>query len=164
MKKKNIFLFALAIVLILATSISGALAYFTTYANAKGGYVIHLGYDTEITETFSNWTKHVTITNREGSQPVYVRARAFSGSTYDLNYTDMSGKWSMGKDGYWYYEDVLYAGESSTELLVKINNVPDNVTDGASFNVVVIYEATPVQYDASGNPYADWNAKLDTSN
>ena len=29
------------------------------------------------------------------------------------------------------------------------------------FNVVVIYESTPVMYREDGTPYADWNVVLD---
>ena len=34
--------------------------------------------------------------------------------------------------------------------------------DGLTFNVVVIYESTPVLYREDGTPYADWNAVLDS--
>lgn len=162
MKKKSIFLFALAVVLILATSISGTLAYFTTYAQAEGGYKIELGYNTEMHEEFSAWTKHVVITNKEGSQPVYVRVAAFSGSAYDLLYSDDSGLWTLGDDGYHYYNEILYGGESTDELLIRIENIPADVLDGDSFNVVVIYETVPVLYDEDGKPYADWSVTLDS--
>ena len=33
--------------------------------------------------------------------------------------------------------------------------------DQGSFNVVVIYETTPVLYREDGTPYADWSAKVD---
>lgn len=33
--------------------------------------------------------------------------------------------------------------------------------DGESFNVIVIYESTPVRYDENGEPYADWSETLD---
>lgn len=179
MKKKHIILLALTIALILATSINGALAYFTTYARAEGGYVIHLGggsssgspddkkdrtnNGTEMREEFSAWTKHIVISNSNNNQPVYVRARAFSGSTYDLLYNDDTGKWTLGDDGYFYYNEILAPGTETAELLIRIQNVPADVTDGDSFNVVVIYECTPVQYDQDGNPHADWNLILDTS-
>ena len=48
------------------------------------------------------------------------------------------------------------------ELTVTIKNVPEDVEPGTDFNVVVIYESTPVLYDSDGNPYADWTAKVDT--
>lgn len=182
MKKKSIFLFALAIVLILATSISGALAYFTTYAEAQGGHTIELGFNTDIdAEGFSAWTNHVIVINNEYSQPVYVRAKAFAGSAYQLIYFDESGYWgprkkdsknevSSADDGYYYYSDILYGGQETTELLVRIENIPtadtqsnDNMLyDGFSFNMVVIYEVTPVLYDEDGNPYADWSVTLDS--
>lgn len=141
MKMKNIFLLALSIVLILATSMNSALAYFTTYAEAKGGYTIHLG-GTNIEEQFSNWTKHVTITSEPNSQPVYVRAKAFAGGQYELSY---GGKgWTQGDDGYYYYDEILRAGEATTELLIKINDVPESAVEGDHFNVIVIYETTSV--------------------
>ena len=57
---------------------------------------------------------------------------------------------------------ILDAGSSAQELRVEIQGVPEEVTDPESFNVVVVYETIPVQYDADGNPYADWNLKLET--
>ena len=45
---------------------------------------------------------------------------------------------------------------------MEIKNVPEEVTEPESFNVVVVYETTPVQYDAEGNPYADWELVLET--
>lgn len=156
MKKKSIFLLALSIALILATSINSALAYFTTYVQAKGGYIIHLG-GTDIEEEFSNWTKRVVITNDPNGQPVYVRARAFAGNTYTLLY-DGNG-WKDGGDGYYYYDKILLAGVETSELSVRIDDVltGDAVAEGDHFNVIVIYETTPVQYDANGKPYANWS-------
>ncbi|MCI8391705.1 MAG: hypothetical protein HFI35_13770 [Roseburia sp.] len=164
MKKLNICLAILALLLILPAGIGEALAYFTTYTQAKGGYTIELGDQTRthIDESFSNWTKRVTISNEEDSQPVYVRARAYSGSIYQLNYSSAGGKWAPNgnQDGFYYYSDILNPGERSEELLVKIENIPEG-TDEASFNVTVIYEYTPVRYDDDGNPYADWTMTFD---
>lgn len=170
MKKKNIFLFALAIVLILATSISGALAYFTTFAEAKGGYVIELGNGTELVEQrFSDWTSRVFVFNSENSQPVYVRAKAFAGNEYYLScYGD---GWTRSKDGYLNYDEILYGGATTSELNVEIQNLPDegaleNIRKkrgGVHFNVVVIYETTPVLYDENGTPYADWSLRMGAS-
>ena len=162
MKKKTVLLLALSIALILAASIDSAMAYLTSYAEAKGGYTIELGSNTTIKEDFSAWTKRVTITNDLNGQPVYVRALAFCGSAYQLEFKDESGLWKVGKDGYYYYKNILNPGESTSKLLVQINNVPKDVKDGESFNVVVIYETTSVLYKQDGKPYADWTAKLDS--
>lgn len=170
MKKKNIFLFALAIVLILATSVSGALAYFTTYSEAKGGYVIEIGNGTEIIEVndFYNWTSHVAIFNTENSQPVYVRARAFVGDMYTLSCSG-SG-WTIGEEGFYHYDSIVNGGETTSELCIEIVDVPDgndlaankNRRDDIHFNMVVIYETTPVMYNENGEPYVDWSLRMES--
>ena len=164
MKRTSKILFLLAAVLVLGSAVGGsAWAYFTTYASAKGGYTIALGERTEIQEEFSNWTKHVTITSEADSQSVYVRVKAFCGSSYQLVYSDGTGKWTPGDDGWYYYSDIVPGGGSTDTLDIRIENVPADVKDPASFNVAGVYETTPVQYQADGTPYADWNLKLQTS-
>ena len=54
MKKRTLILAVLAVVLVLSSGIGSAIAYFTTYATARGGYVIHLGGKTEI-ECYAQW-------------------------------------------------------------------------------------------------------------
>lgn len=156
--RKNILLAALAGVLILTPAVGGASAYFTTYTGAAGGRTLQVGSQPDIEEEFSGWVKTVTVTNSEGSQPVYVRARAFSGSGYGLNYQDETGRWTAGNDGFYYYSDAVEGGGATAPLKVSITGIPE---DGGSFNVAVIYESTPVQYRADGTPYADWNVKLE---
>ena len=67
-----------------------------------------------------------------------------------------------GSDGYYYYTPIVNAGETTTILKVLIGNVPEDVKEGDEFNVIVIYETTPVQYREDGTPYADWSVKLTT--
>lgn len=164
MKKINGLLAAAAVMLVLSAAIGSAWGYFTTFVEVRGGHTLRLGSETEIEEDFSDWTKHVSITSRPDSVPVYIRAKAFSGSGYDLIYSDAAGKWTLGEDDYYYYSDILYGGQTAEELLVKIEGVPKDVMDSESFNVVVVYESTPVLYREDGTPYADWNAVLDTGN
>lgn len=161
MKKKNILLAVMAVSLTLTAGVGSAWAYFTTYAQARGGYTIELGDKTTVEEDFSAWTKHVAITSNADSEPVYVRARAFCGQDYSLVYSG-SDKWSPGADGYYYYSDILSGGGTTETLDVRIENVPEDITDAAAFNVVVIYETTPVRYHEDGSPYADWSVKLNT--
>ena len=101
-KRMCTFLAAAAAAGVLAAGMGTAHAYFTTYVAVRGGFPIEMGDRTEITETFSNWVKHVRIANEAGSEPVYIRAKAFCGSAYDLVYVDESGRWSLGEDGYYY--------------------------------------------------------------
>jgi predicted ribosomally synthesized peptide with SipW-like signal peptide len=158
MKRKTWFLSLAAVILVLSLSIGSAMAYFSAYATAQGGKTIQLGATTEISEPeISDWTKHVVITSQADSQPVYVRAKAFAGSEYTLTFESASGKWSQGDDGYYYYSDILEGGASTEELLIHIGGIPEDTKD---FNVVVVYESTPVLYDADGNPYADWTQTI----
>lgn len=166
MKKKrrsgNFILVLLAVGMVLTAGLTGASAYFTTYTEAEGGYSIELGETTTVWETVSSWTKHLRITNQEGSEPVYIRARAYCGSLYQLSYETDSEYWSETPDreGFYYYDKILEAGEVSEELRIKITNPPSDPS--VSFDVIVVYESTPVQYDEDGNPYADWNQKVDS--
>ena len=151
-----------------------AWSYFTTYTSATGGYTVTLGSETQIEEDYSDHTKHLTVSN-QGPMPVYVRARAFSGSRYTLSYSSEDGSWQAGSDGYYYYSQVLdapYAGEDgamvtpeTSELLIRIG-FPEDAEEGEDCNVVVIYESTPVQYGTDGaalSPQeADWTRELIT--
>ena len=157
MKKRHLFLTILTIALVLGAGIGGTMAYFTAYAQSSGGVSLDLGATTTITEEFSDWTKHITVTNNDESVPVFVRAKAFSGSDFELVYSDTDGKWSPGADDYYYYSDVLAPGESASELLVGIYNVPKEAEEGDTFNVIVVYEGTPAYYNADGSAYADWD-------
>lgn len=164
MKKINGLLAAAAVMLVLSAAIGNAWGYFTTFVEVRGAHTLKLGGETEIDEEFSDWKKHVSITSKPDSVPVYVRAKAFGPSEYPLVYSDVNGKWTLGEDGYYYYSDILYGGETAEELLIEIKDVPKEVADSEGFNVVVIYESTPVLYSEDGKPYADWNAVLDTGN
>ena len=111
-------------------------------------------------EEVSDWTKHIKIENT-GDYECYVRVKVFAGSQYQegLVYSDESGKWTPGDDGYYYYSDVIAPGAKSEELLVKISNM--NLPK--DFNVIVVSECTPVILDAEGNPGADWTKKADVA-
>ena len=180
MKRKtirNIGLSLLAAALISSAGIKGAMAYFTTYTTAEGGYVIHLGDKTEIKESFDSWTKHVTVSSAPDSEPVYIRARAFC-ARYDLTYASGSGRCTSGKggwnevvpageDGFYYYTEIVNGGES-TDVLDVVIDIPlgeedSSWEDGDSFQVIVVYESTPVKYHEDGTPYGDWTEILDAS-
>lgn len=161
MKYKNVLLAAAACMLILSAGAGSTWAYFTTYTEAQGGYAIRLGSQSTVTETLDSWTKHVTVTNDASSGPVFIRAKAFAGSQYELAYSSGGGKWTLGADDFYYYRDIVEAGGSTEVLDIKIDNVPAEVKNGDSFDVVVVYESTPVVYK-DGEPAADWNTGLIT--
>lgn len=157
-KNKTVWLTAVAVTLAGSMTIHGAMAYFTANASASGGRSISLGSQTEITEEFSDWTKHIVIGNT-GNNDCYVRVKVFSGSQFSINFSQPEGNaWSEGEESYWYYNEIVPAGEQTSVLDAKIN-VPEEYKD--NFNVVVIQECTPVLYREDGSPYADWSQKID---
>ena len=173
---------ATAVMLVLSAVMGSAWAYFTTYCRAKGGYPIVLGHEEHEEEKFKQWNKELSIKISDDSNPVYLRARAFC-ADYELSYSDkivekdggetVNEKW-VGPDnkGWVYYTEIVGKDDKRTadSLFVRINNVPDNKEEGAlkgdEFNVIIVYEATRVQYDDDGNelPWdrVDWTKKVDT--
>lgn len=152
---------AAAACMLAAASADGVMAYFTTYAEAEGSVRLNLGMTSTIpNEKVSDWTKHVRIRNT-GDYDCYVRMRAFVGNLLAdrLTFSDESGNWSPGTDGYYYYSGIVAPDTSTEELQIKI----DSTGLDQDFNVIVVQECTPVLYDVNGNPYADWNAVSDST-
>lgn len=175
MKKRSMILAALAMVMVLGAGISNAKAYFTTYAEAEGGYVVKLGDTTRLEENVVNLHKAVSITSESTSEPVWVRVKAYYAEG-DLQINEegtegYSAKWSLGEDDWWYYSDVVMAGETTEVLDVAIMGVevleddllnPSKVED---FDVIVVYESIPVEYDENGDPLTpDWDAEIGDDN
>lgn len=165
MKGKNLALALLALAMVLGAGIGTAMGYFTAYTEARGAVPLRLGGaggGTSMQEDVSAWTKRITVTNDAGAVPVYIRARAFCGSAYTLTY-DWDAGWYDGGDGYYYFSEILSGGASTAQLRVKIGNIPEQAEQGDSFDVVVVYESTPVLYGEGGEAYADWDGAVGAS-
>ena len=169
LSKKTICLAAAALALTGTLAVGSAYAYFTTYSEAKGNVVFELGETrTEPHEEVIGGKKIVSIENT-GDYDCYILIRAYAGNNYKLTYEDGgSGKWYDGKDGYWYYKDILTVGSTSTSKSKTVNvilpqELLKDVTDEKDLNVIVIQECTPVQYDDNGEPYADWDVTFEDS-
>ena len=167
MKKRELILTLLVFTLIIDMGIQPAFAYFTTYATAEGQLTVNLGDTTKITESFSDWTKHVVISNEEGSEPVFIRARViYTGLNGENGFTATGEGWTEEIGGWYYYGSsdssmtILPGGRSTSELTVAITDIPENPEDGTSFSVIVLYESTPVRYNQNRQPYADWDAAI----
>lgn len=171
---------AAAVMLVMSAAMGTAWAYFTTYTAAKGSYVLHLGHEETVEEEFSGWQKILNVASTEDSRAVYVRARGYC-ADYDLSYGE-SESWTES-GGWMYYTGVLLPGESlrtpedikkkrvGNGLAVRILDVPKSaaqgLSDGDSFNVILVYETMEVQYDAAGRiidaTKADWTRKVESS-
>lgn len=160
MKRRYLILSLLALVLVAGAAIRPALAYFTDNSEADGAVGLTLGSTTEIRESFEDWVKEVQIANTQG-KPVWIRAAAYAGQTYDL---EISGTgWTQGSDGYWYYGTPVAANNQTDILRVAIGNIPTEDLEFVEFNVAVVYQSTPVTYNEDGTAQAaDWNMILDT--
>lgn len=166
MKKNRISTICLALAAVALVAVLGvgtAMAYFTTYVLTDGGKALELDFtDTEISEEVIAGQKQIVLTNT-GDQPAYVRIKALVGDAYkdSIVYSEPgnAGNWTPGADGYYYYNDILEPGESTTQLNVSFA-FPEGEAP-ADFNVIIIQESTPVLYDENGNPYADWSVKAD---
>ena len=162
MKRLNIVLSGLLLVMILSMCIAPAMAYFTANTEAEGAVPITLGDREEIDEDFDDWVKHVTITSEKDSEPVFIRAKVFYSVASGLTVSISGSGWSLGEDGYYYYSEIVKAEQSTSVLDVAIGNIPQNAEEGDEFNVIVIYESAPVRYKPDGTAYADWDHVLDT--
>ncbi len=159
MRNKRFLLGLLAFLMVFGAAIKPAMAYFTTYTHAKGGYTVFRESTTEIDESFKDWTKTLQIKNTEGS-PIFIRARAYVGDMYVEKLKISGTGWSKGSDGWWYYKDPVKAGDRAADLIVKIEGVPEAEADD-SFNVAIVYESTYAVYDHSGHAHANWDKILD---
>ena len=164
LSKKTICLAAAALALTGTLAVGSAYAYFTTYSEAKGNVVFELGETrTEPHEEVKDGKKIVSIENT-GDYDCYIRIRAYAGNNYKLTYEDGGSRKWYGKDGYWYYRDILTVGSFSEKVNVILPpELLKDVTDEKDLNVIVIQECTPVQYDDNGEPYADWNVTFEDS-
>ena len=80
--------------LMMAWGIQGksSMAYFTTYAGAKGGYELRAGIETEIHEEIDGLNKHIRIENTSDGE-CFVRVKVFAGSVTEISYTCENGNW-----------------------------------------------------------------------
>lgn len=163
-KKKTVWLAVAAVVLTAGMTIQSAMAYFTANASAAGEQQLVLGTQTEVyEEPVVDMTKQISVRNT-GENDCYVRVRVIHGSLFQVEYSGEADAWTSGSDDYWYYNQTLSAGAATSVLQAKIV-IPEGYEN--DFNVVVIQECAPIQYDASGNLLspadADWNLKFDTT-
>lgn len=171
MNKRKWFLLLLALVLVIGAGIGSAYAYFTTYSTAHGGYVVHIGNETEIEEEALGAEKKITIKNI-GDYPVFVRAKIYAGDKIGVEASYTEGVWVVKNEkdpldyeahDVYYYQRVL-EGHSTTNddgdgLLTFTLTIPkeENVKVGDAVDVVIIYESVPAVFKEDGEPDFDYS-------
>ena len=158
--RRTIVLAAAALIMTAGAASGRAMAYFTTYVTAEGGKELQLGFTaTEPEEKIVNGAKEITIKNT-GENDCYVRVKVFAGSKYTLTLGESDSRWKAGADGYYYWTEILPAGESGITGILKIN-IGCEDAEADSFNVIVVQECTPVPYDEEGGQLSwdkvDWS-------
>lgn len=160
---------AAAVILLAGTTLGKAIAYFTTYVVAEGGRELKLGFTTtEPIENIVPGAKEITIKNT-GANDCYVRVKVFAGNEYTLTFMEdkSDAHWKAGKDGYYYWTEILPAGPEGQggmtgTLKIKID-CGDTTMD--SFNVIVVQECTPVTFGENGEQLTwnkvDWDRTAD---
>ena len=119
-----------ATLIVCGVSVKPTLAYFTTYATAKGGISVDIGPTTDVKEKFKDWKKTIEIENT-GKADCFVRVKVIAASQFDIQAS--GSNWSLSDDGYWYYSQVVPVG-GKTEPIVAAITVSEKVK--TSFNVV----------------------------
>ena len=168
MKKKYFVLILLIAALVFSASIGGALAYFSTYTTALGGYPVKLDNNPEPEEVYDKGVKSLTIENK-GDGLIFVRAKAIATEGVNLTYqpgeswTENNLSNSTDGAGYYYYSKALEnkdAGETlkkTTALNITITFPSHPITDenvpfaiGDEVNVLVLFESVPAVYNSNG--------------
>ena len=147
-KYLNAFLLLAVCAMLLSGTIDKAYAYFSTYAEAKGGYTFT--DDTDINETIDG-VKHITVTSSDKTTPVFVRVTAVTASQYEeyIGYEPSDDAWVDGGDGYWYYTRPLVGKDETSVIDVYLKDVPEKDEVVKEFKLVVVYEKTPAEENVS---------------
>jgi len=148
-KHRKLLVTALSLILCMSVSVGLAFAYFTDYENARGGAVLHLKGQTEITEEVDETGKTISIQNVDEPDMV-VRVMIIADEAHLGDITPGEG-WVDGGDGWYYYNKILKGTASperdrtTSDLRAEVKVSGDE--DIKDFDVVVVHEAERVVYD-----------------
>lgn len=164
MKRAHKLLVLVALALALTTILPSALAYFTDndfWAGDLGA--LQLGSSTTVEEKMDGWVKEVSVTN-SGAQAVFLRVKVFA----DVDTEFEGGEWTDADSNGWrYYKKPFEVNATETvRVPIKSDNgytgMPELPgTDADPFEVTVVFETIPVQYDSNGNAINAADAKWD---
>ncbi len=154
MKKKisNKILVILALVLCLSASVGMTLAYFNDYEDASGGATLNLGGKTELSEGEDHAQKDIVITNTGKTNMIVRVAIMGEGVRYfkDAPKYDFDD-WALATDSngvtWYYYKKVLAPGESTSDILAKMEFSWEGDEPDYSFEITVVHESAQAVYN-----------------
>ena len=139
-RNRTLIMTVLSLALILTATVGVSFAYFTDYESARGGAVLHLSGQTELTENVKDDNKEIGIRNT-GETDMLVRVFVIG----DEKILTVSGDgWTQGADGAWYYTSILKVGEEAPILKAEVSA---KESDNIDFDVIVAHESSRVVYD-----------------
>lgn len=151
-RKKSLVLMA-SILLILAISVGGTLAYLATHTGDVENTFTPATPDTEITETLTDAVKSDVAVKNTGEVDMYIRARYFvvwrhngqivtKPDNVSIAITppdDM--QWVKGADGYWYYPHPVAPDSSTSNLIDKAEVTGLLEGDGYTVDLEILSQA-----------------------
>ena len=157
MKKNNLrsaFLL-LSLILVAAVSVGAAFAYFTDYDQLMGSAKLALSNKSEVEENVQGTRKTISIKNTgtEGKNSSCVAKVLIYGPEGMTVTPDKAEDWTKldTEDGVfeYYYNGVLAPGESTSNIVADVANVPESA-DMADFEVIVLQESETFAVDDDG--------------
>ena len=130
----------LAVILALSASSGVALAYFSDYEPALGERTLLLNDETQIEEEVTDTEKTIKIVNT-GKSAVVVRVAIYGPEGMKV---EADSHWKKSGD-YYYYDQVLAPGESTTSIKASIADIPVTA-DMEEFEIIVNHESAIATY------------------
>ena len=135
-------------VLLAASSVGIALAYFSDYEEASGGATLKLGGETEMTEGEDSTDKHIVIENT-GDTNMITRVKIFDNEFMTVTLENAADwKESSIEGGKCYcYTKILHPGEKTSAIDAKLKVEWKGEEPDYDFDVTVIHESAQAVYN-----------------
>lgn len=156
---KKVVVSLVCILVLVCVAVVTAWAYFTSYVDADGRWLIRTSCDIELMEFVDGYQKNVAVATSDMSCDSVVRAYAYCPDEYSLVFesqdessfdgdkTVVDGEWVAGDDGWYYFDGVLESECVTSDLVVSVQNADGTdiheTSEEQDFNVVVLCEAAP---------------------
>ena len=170
-KNKKLLLIAIAVLITVACTTGGTLAYIFTGTPSVDNTFQPVYVSCSVEESFDGTTKSDVAVKNTGDINAYIRAtfvvmwvaddgsvlstKPVLGTDYTLTYG--SGNWALGSDGFYYYTLPVSAGITTANLLDRVT-LKGEAPDGYSLTVHVA--ATAIQAEPAAAVTEAWGVQI----